>query len=77
LSVLRISPGPKVASQTIALEVELPALGPGQLRVTVANGEHVWCPGVYRDVLFSIDQESFTGDFFALPLAGYDVVLGT
>ncbi|XP_039778972.1 uncharacterized mitochondrial protein AtMg00810-like [Panicum virgatum] len=69
--------GPKVASQTIALEVELPALGPGQLRVTVANGEHVWCPGVYRDVLFSIDQESFTGDFFALPLAGYDVVLGT
>jgi len=60
-----------------AVRAELPTLSPGQLRVTVANGERVRCPGVYRGEPFSVDRESFTGDFFALPLAGYDVVLGT
>lgn len=43
----------------------------------MANGDHVPCPGVYRGATFSIDGEAFSGDFFALPLAGYDVVLGT
>lgn len=47
------------------------------MKVTVANGEHVPCPGMYRATTFSIDGEHFTTDFFALPLAGYDVVLGT
>jgi hypothetical protein len=49
----------------------------GKLQVTVANGDHVPCPGVYRGATFSINGEAFFGDFFALPLAGYDVVLGT
>jgi hypothetical protein len=43
----------------------------------VANGDHVPCPGVYHGTSFSIYGEEFSGDFFALPLAGYDVVLGT
>jgi hypothetical protein len=38
---------------------------------------NVSCPGMYHIVPFSIDGESFSTDFFALPLAGYDVVLGT
>jgi hypothetical protein len=37
----------------------------------------VSCPGVYRAIPFSIAGEQFSIDFFALPLAGYDVVLGT
>jgi hypothetical protein len=49
----------------------------GNMKVTVANGEKVPCPGVYRNVPFTIDGESSTTNFFALPLAGYDVVLGT
>jgi hypothetical protein len=32
---------------------------------------------MYRVISFSIDSESFSTDFFALPLAGYDVVLVT
>jgi hypothetical protein len=46
------------------------------LHVTVANGDRVPCPGVYRGVLFFINEE-FSADFFILPLAGYDVVLDT
>jgi transposase InsO family protein len=49
----------------------------GNMNVTVANGEKVPCPGVYRNVPFTIDGESFTTNFFALPLARYDVVLET
>ena len=47
------------------------------MKVTVANGDRVPCPGVYRAVPFSIAGEPFSTDFFALPLASYDVVLGT
>lgn len=45
--------------------------------VTMANSERVPCPGVYRTIPFSIDGEQFSTDFFAPPLPGYDVVLGT
>jgi hypothetical protein len=47
------------------------------MRVTVANGERVPCSGVYRTTSFSIEGTHFSTNFFALPLAGYDVVLGT
>lgn len=47
-----------------------------QMKVTVANGERVPCMGVVRHMPFTIDEEHFVGDFFTLPLAGYDVVLG-
>jgi hypothetical protein len=48
----------------------------GGMRVTVANGDRVPCPGVFRAAPFSVNGAEFTTDFFALPLAGYDVVLG-
>ena len=48
----------------------------GNLHVTVANGDRVPCPGVYYGVPFFIN-EACSADFFILPLAGYDVVLGT
>ncbi|CAO2161375.1 unnamed protein product [Urochloa humidicola] len=47
------------------------------LQVTVANGERVPCAGVFRNATFTIGGEVFSSDFFVLPLAGYDVVLGT
>jgi hypothetical protein len=48
-----------------------------KMLVTVANGERVPCPGMYHRTPFTIGDEDFTADFFALPLAGYDVVLDT
>jgi hypothetical protein len=47
------------------------------LSVTVANGERVPCSGMFRHAAFTIDLQHFTADFYVLPLAGYDVVLGT
>lgn len=47
------------------------------LAVTVANGDRVRCPGVFRDAAFAIDNEPFRTDVYVLPLGGYDMVLGT
>lgn len=47
------------------------------MRVTVANGERVPWLGIFRNATFVINTENFAGDFFVLPLAGYDVVLDT
>ena len=64
-------------AEEAAARITLPSPTLDKMRVTVANGERVPCHGVYRTVPFHIDQEAFSADFFALPLAGYDVVLGT
>lgn len=64
-------------AEGVATRCSLQLSASGKLQVTVANGDRVPCPGVYRGTPFSINGEEFTGDFFALPLAGYDVVLGT
>lgn len=48
-----------------------------KVQVRVANGDKVPCQGIYCAARFSIDDKTFTDDFFALQLAGYDVVLGT
>jgi hypothetical protein len=49
------------------------------LRMTaiVANDECVACPGVIRDAAFTINGSTFHTDLFVMPLAGFDVVLGT
>jgi len=47
------------------------------LEVTVANGDCVRCPGVFRDAVFSIDNEHFRADVYVLPLGEYVMVLGT
>jgi hypothetical protein len=43
----------------------------------VANGECFPSSEVYRAAPFIIGNNVFTTDFFALPLASYDVILGT
>ena len=47
------------------------------MKVMMANGERMPCPGVYPATTFTIEGKSFSTDFFTLPQAGYDVVLGT
>ena len=64
-------------AEEAAARASLPSITQGQLRVTVANGERVQCPSVFHNALFSINAEEFTAAFYVLPLAGYDVVLGT
>jgi len=51
-------------------------LRPG-LTATVANGEKVACPGVLRQAAISIEGMTFDVDLYVMPLAGYDMVLGT
>jgi hypothetical protein len=48
-----------------------------RLTALVANGERVTCEGVIRDAPLLVDGEPFPADLFVMPLAGYDVVLGT
>jgi hypothetical protein len=43
----------------------------------VANDEHVTCAGVIKAAPLFIDGAPFLADLFVMPLAGYDVVLGT
>eukprot|EP00267_Zea_mays_P045001 XP_020397235.1 uncharacterized protein LOC109941145 [Zea mays] len=48
-----------------------------RLTATVANGERIACPGVFRQAPITIAGEDFCVDLYVMPLAGYDVVLGT
>jgi hypothetical protein len=50
---------------------------PHRLTALVTNGERVTCVGVIRDAPLLIDGDSFPADLYVMPLAGYDVVLGT
>jgi hypothetical protein len=47
------------------------------LTALVANGEWVTCTGVIRDTPLLIDGDSFPTNLYVMPLARYDVVLGT
>ena len=46
------------------------------LTVGVANGERVASAGVYPNTAISIVGEDFCVDIYAIPLAGYEMVLG-
>jgi len=48
-----------------------------RLTATVANGERIRCPGVIRQAPISVAGEHFLVDLYVMPLAGYDLVLGT
>jgi len=64
-------------SSAVAMNTGLCFIPRTDLAVTVANGDRVRCPGVFRDAAFSIDGEPFRADVYVLPLDGYDMVLGT
>jgi hypothetical protein len=64
-------------SEEVAARTLLQLLPRSNMKVMVANGERVLCPGVYSATALNIHSETFSIDFFALLLAGYDVVLGT
>lgn len=47
-----------------------------RMKVTVANGDRVASLGVHRGLRIDINDEFFHVDCYALPLEGFDVVLG-
>jgi hypothetical protein len=64
-------------SESAARRTGLPLQSRPQLTVTVANGERVTCVGVLRQAAFTIHDATFHADLFVMPLAGFDMVLGT
>jgi len=64
-------------SEAAARRSGLPLRQRPRLTALVANGERVTCDGVIRDAPLLIDGVAFPADLFVMPLAGYDVVLGT
>jgi hypothetical protein len=64
-------------SEEAARRSGLPLRQRPRLTALVANGERVTCAGVIRDTPLLIDGDSFPVDLYVMPLAGYDVVLGT
>jgi hypothetical protein len=46
------------------------------MTVGVANGDRIPCSGLCSAAAIAIDQEAFHIDFYVVPLAGYEMVLG-
>jgi hypothetical protein len=63
--------------ETAARRTGLPVQSRPRLTATVANGERVACPGVLAQAPICIDGTTFLVDLFVMPLAGFDLVLGT
>jgi hypothetical protein len=63
--------------ETAAQHAGMPVQTRPRLTATVANGERISCPGVLRQALIVIDGLEFRIDLYVMPLAGYDIVLGT
>jgi hypothetical protein len=64
-------------SESAAQRTGLPLQHRPRLTATVANGDQVSCVGVIRQAAITIHGNTFLVDLFVMPLAGYDMVLGT
>lgn len=64
-------------SEVAALRSGLPLQRLARLTAMVANGERITCIGVIHGAPVMIGGAPFPADLFVMPLAGYDVVLGT
>jgi hypothetical protein len=64
-------------SEAAAQSSGLPIQPCPRLMMTVANCEKFSRPGVLRQAPVTIDGQEFRVDLFVMPLAGFDVVLGT
>jgi hypothetical protein len=64
-------------SESAAQRTGLPLQHRPCLTTTVANGDRVLCVGIIRQAAITIHGDIFLVDLFVMPLAGYDMVLGT
>jgi hypothetical protein len=63
--------------EELATVLGMPFSSNRSLRVTVANGDKVTCHGLLKHAAIMINKERFIVDLHAIPLGGFDVVLGT
>lgn len=59
----------------LVFRLSLP-VGQQQMRVTVADGRHLFTTGVCKEIEWEVQGFSFIADFIVLPLKGCDVVPG-
>jgi hypothetical protein len=64
-------------SESAAQRTGLPLQHRPRLTATVANGDQVSCVGIIRQAAITMHGDIFLVDLFVMPLAGYDMVLGT
>jgi hypothetical protein len=64
-------------SEEAARRSGLPLQQCPRLTAMVANGEKITCAGVIRKAPLFIAGAAFPAELFVMPLAGYDIVLGT
>jgi hypothetical protein len=64
-------------SEAAARRSGLPQQQRLRLSTMVANGKRITCVGVIRNAPLTVSGDAFPADLFVMPLAGYDVVLGT
>ncbi|PNX98954.1 retrotransposon-related protein, partial [Trifolium pratense] len=60
----------------LAKFLDLPSNPTPNLKVMVGNGSILSCPSFCSSVPLTLQKETFTVDFYTLPLCGADVVLG-
>jgi hypothetical protein len=63
--------------EAAAQRASLPIAPQTRLTATVGNGERIACSGILRQAPIVIDSRPFAVDLYIMPLAGYDMVLGT
>jgi hypothetical protein len=63
--------------EELAIVVGMPLSSTRCLGVTVANSDKVTCRGLLKHAAVTINKERFIIDLHAIPLGGFDVVLGT
>jgi hypothetical protein len=63
--------------ETTAQRAGMPVQTCPRQTASVANGEHISCPGVLRQAPVVIEGLEFRVELYVMPLAGYDIVLGT
>jgi hypothetical protein len=64
-------------SEEAVRQTGLPLLPRPRITTMIANGEWITCVGIIRDAPLLIDGAAFPTDLYVMPLAGYDIVLGT
>lgn len=57
-------------------QLGLPSHPTTPLKVMVGNGQHLQCHTTCDSVTLVLQQHSFTVDFYVLPIAGANVILG-
>jgi hypothetical protein len=64
-------------AEAAASRTGLQAHSDPRLTATVANGERISCPDMFRQAPIAIAGEEFCVDLYIMPVAGYDLVLST